>query len=219
MSKIRFFSKYKWTLLVTVGGVIVLVLPILINQLMRFNWFKVVGDEETWISFYGSYLGGITGGLMTLVGVLLTLNHQRKNKEQEDNIEEHRTLLLLYPKLLLTISNLKNIKFSLDNFHLMLVQDDDLNWIERKLFKSRVESLSEKVNFLEEIDTTKLSPATLTKLMEARDVLNDTYVYVSALEGNFNSGFLPDSWGEYSLRVSETIDYIYNLINELDIRK
>lgn len=76
-----------------IGGIaLVLVLPILTNQLMRFNWFKVVGDEETWISFYGSYLGGITGGLMTLGGVLLTLNHQNKEKEQTEQESEENPL-------------------------------------------------------------------------------------------------------------------------------
>ncbi|MGR9049532.1 hypothetical protein ACQ4XT_12985 [Halobacillus faecis] len=197
---------------------IILVLPILTNQLMTFRWFKVVGDEETWIAFYGSYLGGIIGGLMTLAGVLLTLNVQTKNKHQEDEVNEHKTLLMLYPKFLLIKSNLKDIRLSLENHHQMIGKGHEWNKIERDMFKWRINRLAEKLNFLEEIDSSKLFPETIVKLMDLNRELENIYVAVSVLEGNFESGFPPESWEEYSRGVKGAIDLLDLTIKDLIIR-
>ncbi|REJ10436.1 hypothetical protein [Halobacillus trueperi] len=195
-----------------------MVLPILTNHLMMFRWFKVVGEEETWIAFYGSYLGGIIGGLMTLAGVLLTFNYQTKNKQQEDEVNEHKTLLLLYPKFLLIKSNLKNIRFSLENNHQMIEKEQEWNKIEREMFKWRIKRLAEKLNFLEEIDSSKLLPDTIVKLMDLNRELENIYVAVSVLEGNFESGFPSESWEEYSNGVKDAIELLDLTIKDLNIR-
>jgi hypothetical protein len=75
----------------TVIGIVLalLAIPIVINQLMRVDWFSgiVVGEEGIWISFYGSYVGGVIGGLLTLVGVVITINYQKEtNKTAEDEV-------------------------------------------------------------------------------------------------------------------------------------
>ncbi|WLR46415.1 hypothetical protein LC065_12590 [Halobacillus litoralis] len=210
-------NKVRMILWVTVG-IILLALPILTNQLMTFRWFKVVGDEKTWIAFYGSYLGGIIGGLMTLAGVLLTLNVQTKNKHQEDEVNEHKTLLMLYPKFLLIKSNLKDIRISLENNHQMTGKGLEWNKIERDMFKWRINRLAEKLNFLEEIDSSKLLPETIVKLMDLNRELENIYVAVSVLEGNFESGFPPESWEEYSRGVKGAIDLLDLTIKDLIIR-
>ncbi|WP_163529278.1 hypothetical protein [Halobacillus ihumii] len=140
-------SKFKFTLIILSGVSVIMLFPILTNFIMTLSWFEIAGDKNTWISFYGSYLGGITGGLLTLGGVLLTLNHQKESKEQDSKVEEHKTLLLMYPKFLLILSNLKNIKFSLVHNDLYEMED-----IEHEMLKWRIKSLSEKVNLLEGID-------------------------------------------------------------------
>ncbi|MBX0358550.1 hypothetical protein [Halobacillus sp. Nhm2S1] len=195
-----------------------MVLPILTNQLMTFRWFKVVGDEETWIAFYGSYIGGIIGGLMTLAGVLLTFNYQRHNKQQEDEVNEHKALLMLYPKFLLIRSNLKNIRFSLETNHQMIEKGHEWNQLERDMFKWRISRLAEKLNFLEEIDSSKLLPETIVKLMDLNRELENIYVAVSVLEGNFESGFPPETWEEYSRGVQGVMDLLDLTIKDLIIR-
>lgn len=37
--------------------VIICVIPFLVNELMNFNLNKVNGEEDTWITFLGSYVG------------------------------------------------------------------------------------------------------------------------------------------------------------------
>ncbi|MYL48118.1 hypothetical protein GLV98_01415 [Halobacillus litoralis] len=217
MVNIKNPNKIRLILSITIG-IIILALPILTNQLMTFRWFKVIGDEETWIAFYGSYLGGIIGGLMTLAGVLITLNFQTKNKHQEDEVNEHKTLLMLYPKFLLIKSNLKNIRLSLENNHQMIEQGYEWNKIERERFKWRIKRLAEKLNFLEEIDSSKLLPETIVKLMDLNRELENIYVAVSVLEGNFESGFPPESWEEYSHGVKDAMDLLDVTINDLNIR-
>lgn len=77
--------------------VFLITLPVLVNQLMRVDWFSkiVVGEEGVWISFYGSYLGGIIGGLLTLVGVIITIDYQKRTHEKtsEETIEKNTKVI------------------------------------------------------------------------------------------------------------------------------
>lgn len=56
---------------------VLLILPIIINGLMFIRIIPIKGDENTWISslstFWGAIIGGIISGLLTLVGVSLTI--------------------------------------------------------------------------------------------------------------------------------------------------
>lgn len=72
----------KWIMGVSL---LILSLPILINILLRIDWFSedVMGGENGWLSFYGSYLGGILGGVLTLVGVIVTIMYQDRLRNQE----------------------------------------------------------------------------------------------------------------------------------------
>nr|WP_277874680.1 putative phage abortive infection protein [Mesobacillus harenae] len=56
-----------------------------------FVWFEITTSND-WISFSGSYLGGIIGGLFTLLGVLLTLKRQNEQyiKTQENQLEQDK---------------------------------------------------------------------------------------------------------------------------------
>ncbi|MED3656468.1 putative phage abortive infection protein [Heyndrickxia sporothermodurans] len=49
----------------------------------NFLWFNLSTSND-WIGFLGSYVGGIIGGLFTLLGVLLTL---KKQNEQDSKLE------------------------------------------------------------------------------------------------------------------------------------
>lgn len=79
----------KKTLIIIVSFVLLLILslPLLINVLLRIDWFSsiVMGGESGWLSFYGSYLGGILGGLLTLVGVIVTIMYQDRMRTRESS--------------------------------------------------------------------------------------------------------------------------------------
>ena len=80
--------RLKFILMAIAGLLLLVLLPVLTNQIMRWDWFSkiVVGEEESWISFYGSYLGGIIGGLLTLIGVIITIKYQDRLKQK--SVEE-----------------------------------------------------------------------------------------------------------------------------------
>ncbi|MGG0340018.1 hypothetical protein ABEY50_08205 [Priestia megaterium] len=71
-------------------------IPILLN-LLYFSWgtsFNFV-DSNSWLGFFGSYIGSIIGGLLTLIGVVMTINEQNKGNEKEQIQKTRRLLSLL----------------------------------------------------------------------------------------------------------------------------
>lgn len=71
----------KYIRYIILGMLVVISLPILVNFLAKITLFErfVVGEETTWISFFSGYLGSILGGIFTLLGVTLTINHQNNS--------------------------------------------------------------------------------------------------------------------------------------------
>ena len=73
---------------------LLIVIPTVVNHLMSFKVIKVYGDTNTWIAFLGSYIGSIISGLITFLGVLLTLEFTKKESRRDklpekiNNIEE-----------------------------------------------------------------------------------------------------------------------------------
>ena len=77
----KLFKKYK--LLIAIGIVFITVLPIIISQVVRIptgNW--TIGKGDAWIGFLGGYfgavLGGIISGSITLSGVYLAIQNEKK---------------------------------------------------------------------------------------------------------------------------------------------
>lgn len=74
--KSRYLIYGMWSLLVIA---IIFLIPITYNKVFNIPSKHVAGETSDWISFYGSYLGGLFGGLLTLIGVRLTISHNNKN--------------------------------------------------------------------------------------------------------------------------------------------
>ncbi|WP_437830576.1 hypothetical protein ACQRXC_03855 [Niallia taxi] len=83
----------KQLLFITIG--ILVLFPILINGLMFFNILPVKGNIDTWIStlgtFWGAIIGGVISGILTLIGVNITILRQDK-KEIIKSYPERRKL-------------------------------------------------------------------------------------------------------------------------------
>ncbi len=65
------------------GGIVLFIVlsPIIINFLMGFRMGTVYGDSRTWITFFGSYLGAVVSGLITILGVYMTIRFtQEQNR-------------------------------------------------------------------------------------------------------------------------------------------
>jgi hypothetical protein len=71
-------KKIKYLLMIIGTLLISILIPLIVNRVIINNNFHSKASNDGWISFYGSYLGGILGGFGTLVGVLITLRETRK---------------------------------------------------------------------------------------------------------------------------------------------
>lgn len=59
---------------------------------MGFHINKIYGDTNTWISFLGTYIGSIISGVITFIGVMLTIQFTR-NENRRDKLPEKITNL------------------------------------------------------------------------------------------------------------------------------
>ncbi|WP_340373284.1 hypothetical protein [Peribacillus sp. FSL E2-0218] len=86
--------------------------PIVINILMFLHVFPVKGDVNTWISllgtFWGAIISGVISGILTLLGVQLTIKDNNELKKKED----YPGKLFRIEKLL---SSLESAKDDFDN--------------------------------------------------------------------------------------------------------
>ncbi|MBD8848410.1 hypothetical protein [Priestia megaterium] len=65
-----------------ISAILLIIIPIVVNELMSFHVVKVYGDTNAWIGFLGSYFGSIISGVITLIGVLLTLQFSQKESKK-----------------------------------------------------------------------------------------------------------------------------------------
>lgn len=86
-----FIKKYKvLSIFIAVFSV-----PIIIGQLIRIptgNW--TIGDENSWVGFFGSYIGAIIGGLVAY-GIVRFQFDKQNNDEKQKLKETNRSYLLL----------------------------------------------------------------------------------------------------------------------------
>ena len=95
--------------------VIAILMPILLC-LFRFGFDVVRGKydnkapfDPNWFSFYGSYLGGLLGGIATLIAVVKTIKSNKEEQNQKDELEKQKetqeSALIIY----------NDFDFALDN--------------------------------------------------------------------------------------------------------
>ena len=72
-------------IIVSISIVILLILPLLLNELIFDNGYITQVSNDAWAGFFGSYIGGAIGGIGTLVAVYITV---RQNQKQIIDAEE-----------------------------------------------------------------------------------------------------------------------------------
>lgn len=77
--ELKIFNKHGNLIVIGLGIVILLIaIPITVNILADNMMFKgTAGQFNSWLGFWGSYIGGIISGALTLGGVYLGLRHER----------------------------------------------------------------------------------------------------------------------------------------------
>lgn len=87
----RFLIKYKYQLSIFLLLAIIIVIPALLEYLFFQNRIYSVLTNGEWASFFGSYIGGIIGGVGTLAAVAITTKETRKI--QKDAVDYQNDLL------------------------------------------------------------------------------------------------------------------------------
>lgn len=117
MNDIKKNNKSPFFIFIVLGSVCVLLIPVVINLLFIFLKIPTASElnNSSWLSFWGTYIGSLTGGVTTLIALYFTINYYKK---QEDN---HRFELLeqqkqqYLPRLLVTSGSMSgpdNLGFS-----------------------------------------------------------------------------------------------------------
>ena len=85
--------------------VILIILPLLIEKFIVNNEFLSKASNDGWIAFLGSYIGGIIGGMGTLIAMVVTTREtrriQRKNeeyiakREHQEDVKRNKPILML----------------------------------------------------------------------------------------------------------------------------
>jgi hypothetical protein len=77
--------KIKYTILGIVFIVLVIGIPLIIDNWIIGNDFQSNISNSDWVSFLGSYIGAILGGLFTLVAIYITYNQNNKLHSENAN--------------------------------------------------------------------------------------------------------------------------------------
>jgi len=75
-----------------------ILVPIFINLLMMFNTPITTGDSSVWIgslsNFWGAIIGGVISGVITLLGVIMTIQSNFKSLEKNKELEFRKEQLI-----------------------------------------------------------------------------------------------------------------------------
>ncbi|RJE48911.1 MULTISPECIES: hypothetical protein [unclassified Dehalobacter] len=105
----KFHKNPKTIIYVSIGIVIIILIPWLFDSLIFGNNIKSNLSNGEWAGFLGSYIGGIVGGFATLSAVLISLN---KGKTIQEESEIRENVLIVYYDLILGLTDLKKIYIS-----------------------------------------------------------------------------------------------------------
>lgn len=100
--------KGKWRYLILIIGIIILV-PILIDYLILGNQIQSNATNGEWIGFFGSYLGSVIGGMITLFVMFKTLDENRKTERRKEKINYLNSIIDLCLEYIRSVEDELNI--------------------------------------------------------------------------------------------------------------
>lgn len=81
-------KKYWYIPTIIVSLILIIVLPIGINKiLLKPAPYEVVGNSETWLAFWSTYLGTIIGSFITLIVLFMTLKQNEANNKESKELQ------------------------------------------------------------------------------------------------------------------------------------
>ena len=100
--------KGKWRYLVLIIGTIILV-PILMDSLILGNQIQSNATNGEWIGFFGSYLGAVVGGMITLFVMFKTLDENKKTERRKEKINYLSSIIDLFLEYIRSIEDELNM--------------------------------------------------------------------------------------------------------------
>ena len=101
------FSRKFIIVLVVLGIGFLIIAPVVVGTVVSMNILESWTNSNDWIGFWGSYLGAIIGGIITLMVLWKTIASNEKEKREREKREfllsliEEATYLDMYPKKIL----------------------------------------------------------------------------------------------------------------------
>lgn len=200
MKKIKFKNKSERKLIAL--GIVYLVFivfsPIVIEKLIIANSYLSGASYDGWASFFGSYLGGVFGGIATLMAVLITIRNGKK--EQEEELARRKEDLIRKSALIVYY----DFEFAFTNIHDFMIPF----WKKRK---------TKWLNKLQEED--------VNAFLEARERLNQFYFnddWIKTVANLYDSPLLEvndikkiyEIYG-YLMTIRKCIDYVQPIDEEI----
>lgn len=83
-------NKFKYTWMIIIGLVVIIVVPILLNCILVQQRFcnNIIGNDETWLTFWGSYLGSIVAILIPLYALFKQIQNNKYENDKERKYQE-----------------------------------------------------------------------------------------------------------------------------------
>ncbi|CAG9620865.1 hypothetical protein [Sutcliffiella rhizosphaerae] len=174
--------------------ILIILIPVIVNILMnsRLPLFPV-GLNNDWIGFFGSFLGSIVGGGLTLLGVKLTLDYQ----SDKEYINTTPKKIMRLHKMSKSLNNLNN--------HIVFSKGA----IDKKYIASKIEELLEEASSID-----SLVFSNIVGIETECEVFFEKHSTLVKLD-NWGASVIVDQL-EYIELVDRTSDTIDNVIKFVD---
>ena len=150
--------------IVVLIALLVIGTPILLSQIIRIPTGQAtIGSEDAWVSFFGSYLGGVFGMVGVIFTTYLIINNNKKNIEhsmqlEDKKIRDREVTIVLLNKSEEVAERLENftglLSRSVSLFIRMSIYSTtikDLDSLKRRADPSEVESIDNEIKRFKDV--------------------------------------------------------------------
>lgn len=166
--------------------VLIIAMPILINLMCLIPTGITVNNND-WIGFWGSYIGSIIGGIVTLVGVKATIDSS-KNQQDATYKTLYRPILILNSDTIYRNLSYDELTFGFTNFQIQ--NETQYPAIEVKVKKDK-ELIKSTAYIKSKMSIASIDFSKNTKIcIEYKDILNNEYTTEYEMFILNNNGYL-----------------------------
>lgn len=203
----------KLIILIAFAITLVILIPLFLNYisnlLVKYNLLLTSQAEfSAWLGFYGSYIGGIISGIITLFGVLLGFNLERKKFKKDKYINQLNEFVEFEVYLR---TRLKPVYYMLDDmkdFTYTKVKDFSLKNDGDFMIMERDKEMYEK--YLKELGNFSIEfHSSLSQFISSYDIFLEKY---KAVYHNKKSDVI--SCDEIKMKIDESVKKIQNELDQ-----